>query len=203
MGGMGDLFSSSGFQFGMRGLMTGIQTGSGIANAQYNAAAMRMQAKSLEQQSDLTAYLIRKQYESEYNALVEQQEQQQSWNRVLAAKRGITGASADAVMQSYAMKAQKNLETLYYNAAMRTGQQSVQHASQIQALNAKAAQYDWQAASTLVGGALSLGGSILDGFSREMKGSTKQKPYAGLESSPAKFNMFSDDWDQGPLISLR
>jgi hypothetical protein len=98
MGGFGDFVTSSPVQFGVRGLATGWQTGSGIAHAQYNAAAMRMRADSLEQQSDIGAYLIRKQYESEYNALVEQQTQQQSWNRVLAAKRGITGASADATM---------------------------------------------------------------------------------------------------------
>ena len=185
MGGISEFLSSSGFQFGMRGIATGVQTGSGIAHAQYNAAAMRMQERSLEQQSDITAYLIRKQYESEYTQLMKEQERQQSWNRVMAAKRGITGASADVSMQSYAAKAQKNLETLYYNAAMRTGQQTLQQTSQISALNAKAAQYDWLAASTLVGGALSLGGSVLEGHTRDINKSTRQDPTAGLESGAA------------------
>lgn len=170
MGGFGSFISDNGFRQGMHGAVVGARTGAGIANAQYNASAMRMHARGLERQGDVTAYLIRKQYESEYDALQNSQERQQSMNRVLAVKRGITGASADAAMQSYAAQGRKNLETLYYNAAMRTGKQAVQTAAQTQSLRAKAAQYDWPAANTLVSGALSLSGSLLEGYSKEIQG---------------------------------
>ncbi|MDR2056568.1 MAG: hypothetical protein LBQ10_11995 [Desulfovibrio sp.] len=176
MGGMGDFFASSGARMGMRGAVTGFQTGSGIANAQYNAAAARMQAESLERQSKVTAWLIRKQYESEYRQLLQNQERQQSWNRVLAAKRGITGDSADATMQSYAAKGQKNLETLYYNAAMRTGKTSLEYGAKSSALYEKARQYDWLATSTLVGGVVSLGAGFFDQAAKDAKGT--ELPYA-------------------------
>jgi hypothetical protein len=172
---MGGSFASSSAQSAGRGAVTGFQTGSGIAQAQYNAASARMQAESLEQQSNVTAWLIRKQYENEYRQLLQNQEREQSWNRVLAAKRGITGDSADATMQSYAARGQKNLETLYYNAAMQTGKQSLEYGGKASALYEKARQYDWQATSTLIGGLINLGTGFFDQAVQDAGG--KEAPY--------------------------
>jgi len=169
-------------QYGMTGLTVGVKTGTGIANAMYNAAAMRMQAKAIQDQSNLQAYLIRVQYAAEYDKLKGEQDRQQSYNRVYAAKAGITGASANAAMQSYAGQAQKNLEVLYYNAAMKTGQQSLSAISQRNSLLAKAAQYDWQAVATGITGAVSLTGGILTDYTRQMAKTTTTDPTANLTS---------------------
>jgi len=182
MGGFGSIISSGDFQAGIRGLSTGIQTGTGIAHAEYNAAAMRMQAQSIEQQSDLTAFLLRKQYQSEYEVMKDNQDRQMSYNRVLAVTKGITGGSAVETMGSYAAKAQRNLDLLYYNFAMKTGQMSLQASAQASALNEKARQYDFQATTTLIGGITSLGGTLLGEYGRQLQGS-EQKPYASLEPS--------------------
>ena len=181
MGGFGDAVSSPMMQYGMQGLTKGMQTGAGIANAKYNAAAARMQAKAINQQSDIQAWLIREQYATEYKALRDQQNQQQSMNRVLQAKHGMTGASASEVMSSYAAKAQKNLEVLYYNAAMKTGQQSLAASTQREAMLEKARQYDWQAWQVGVAGVMNFGSGMLNEYAREMKGTTESKPYANLE----------------------
>lgn len=162
MGGMGSFFSSSGAQAAGRGANVGFQTGSAIAHAEYNAAAMRMQADSLRQQGDIQAYMIRNNYRKQYQELLDQQTQQQSMNRVIAMKRGITGASAAAVMGAYAAKGQKNLDQLYYNAAMQTAQNSLQTSSRVRALEEKARQYDWQAQSALIGGLINLGTGFFD-----------------------------------------
>ena len=74
MGGMAGIFASQGAQSAGRGAMTGYQTGSSIASAQYNAASLRQQADSLDQQNMVTSYLIRKQYESDYKMLLERQQ---------------------------------------------------------------------------------------------------------------------------------
>lgn len=166
MGGMGSAFNSfasdKGVQGGMMGLSNGLKTGSSIANAEYNAAAMRQQAESLQQQSSIQAYMIRNNYRKQYQELLDQQTRQQSMNRVLAMKNGITGASAAAVLGSYAAKGQKNLDQLYYNAAMQTAQNSLQTASRVHALEEKARQYDWQATANLIGGVVSLGTGMMD-----------------------------------------
>lgn len=162
MGSMAGMFASKGAQSAGNGAMTGYQTGSSIANAQYNAASLRQQADSLDQQNMVTSYLLRKQYESDYKTLLEKQQSQMSMNRVVAAKNGITGASADNVMQSYAAQGQKNLEQLYYNAAMQTGSMSLQYSSKATALRERASQYDWKATSALVGGLINLGTGYFD-----------------------------------------
>ena len=186
MGGAAGMFAGGGnfggamqhAQAAGQGASLGFATGGGIAQAEYNASAMRMQAKSLEAQSDITAHLLRKEYQSRYQAMLDEQTRQQSWNRVMAAKRGITGASADETMRTYAAKGQKNLETLYYNAAMNTGQQSLQYTSQAAALYEKARQYDWQGKSILLGGLVNLG---LGAFDQAMRSAGPQTPpYAGL-----------------------
>ena len=182
MGGFGEAVSSPMMQYGMQGLATGMKTGAGIANAKYNAAAARMQAKAIDRQSDIQAFLIREQYATEYKVLKAEQEQQQSMNRVLQAKHGITGASANEVMQSYSARAQKNLEVLYYNAAMKTGQSSLAHSAQREAMLEKARQYDWQMWQTAVGGVVDFGTGMLNEYTRELKGSTEAKPYDNLES---------------------
>lgn len=182
MGGFSGAIASPMLQYGMQGLSTGMQTGAGIASAMYNAASARMQAKAIEQQSNLQAYLIREQYATEYQTLKESQERQQSANRVMQAKYGITGASANAVMQSYAAKAQKNLETLYYNAAMKTGQQSLAASTQRNAMLEKARQYDWQAVQTGIAGVINLGSSFLDTYTKEISKTTEVDPTANIKS---------------------
>jgi len=162
MGSMAGMAASKGAQAAGKGASTGYQTGSTIANAQYNAASLRQQADSLDQQNMVTSYLIRKQYESEYKTLLEKQTAQMSMNRVVAAKNGITGASADNVMQSYAAQGQKNLEQLYYNAAMQTGSSSLQYSSKATALRERASQYDWKATSALIGGVLNFATGYFD-----------------------------------------
>lgn len=162
MGGMAGMFASKGAQAAGKGASTGYQTGSSIANAQYNASSLRQQADSLDQQNMVTSYLIRKQYESDYKTLLEKQTAQMSMNRVVAAKNGITGASADNVMQSYAAQGQKNLEQLYYNAAMQTGSMSLQYSSKATALRERASQYDWKATSALIGGVLNFATGYFD-----------------------------------------
>lgn len=173
MGGMGSFFASSGAQSAGRGAVIGLQTGSALANAQYNASSLRQQADSLDQQNMVTSYLLRKQYESDYQSLVQKQDAQMSMNRVVAAKNGITGASADNVMQSYAAQGQKNLEQLYYNAAMQTGSMSLQYSSKATALRERASQYDWKATSSVVGGMIGLGASYLDQSAKDAKGGTE------------------------------
>ncbi|MDY0258638.1 MAG: hypothetical protein RBR41_03100 [Desulfovibrio sp.] len=167
---MGSFFASSSAQSAGKGAVTGYQTGSSIANAQYNAAAMRMQADAQDEQTRLTGYLIRKQYESDYRTLVEKQEQQQSMNRVVAMKRGITGASATAVLSAHTAKGQQNLEQLYYNAAMKTGTMSLQNSARASGLRERANQYDWQATSSAVAGLVGFGAGVL---SLESKYGTK------------------------------
>lgn len=162
MGSMAGMFASKGAQAAGKGASTGYQTGSSIANAQYNASSLRQQADSLDQQNMVTSYLIRKQYESDYKTLLEKQIAQMSMNRVVAAKNGITGASADNVMQSYAAQGQKNLEQLYYNAAMQTGSMSLQYSSKATALRERASQYDWKATSALIGGVLNFATGYFD-----------------------------------------
>lgn len=173
MGSMAGMFASKGAQAAGKGASTGYQTGSSIANAQYNASSLRQQADSLDQQNMVTSYLIRKQYESDYKTLLEKQTAQMSMNRVVAAKNGITGASADNVMQSYAAQGQKNLEQLYYNAAMQTGSMSLQYSSKATALRERASQYDWKATSALIGGMIGLGASYLDQSAKDAKGGTE------------------------------
>lgn len=183
MGGMGGMFASQGAQAAGRGAMTGFQTGSGIAHAQYNAAAMRMQAKELLARSDLQAYMIRKQYQSEYQQLLDQQTADQSYNRVVAMKNGITGASAAAVLGSYAAKNRKNLQQLYYNAAMQTGAMSLQTGAQVAALQEKARQYDWQATSIAIGGAINLATGFFDQAIADSQNTTEANPMAGLNNT--------------------
>ncbi len=161
MGGMGEIIASPKAQYGMMGLTTGLSTGSSIANAQYNAAAMRMQADAQDEQTKLTGYLIRKQYEVDYRILMKKQEEQQSMNRVVAMKRGITGASATAVLSAHAAKGQQNLEQLYYNAAMKTGTMSLQNSARAAGLRERANQYDWQATSSAVAGLVGFGAGVL------------------------------------------
>ena len=173
MGSMAGMFASKGAQAAGKGASTGYQTGSSIANAQYNASSLRQQADSLDQQNMVTSYLIRKQYESDYKTLLEKQTAQMSMNRVVAAKNGITGASADNVMQSYAAQGQKNLEQLYYNAAMQTGSMSLQYSSKATALRERASQYDWKATSSVIGGMIGLGASYLDQSAKDAKGGTE------------------------------
>lgn len=198
MGGMGSMGGGSGGNFGGgyqqvaadigKGLSTGWATGSGVAQAQYNAAAMRQQAKSLDRQTELQAYLIRKQYESDYRQLLERQTQQQSMNRVVAMKRGITGASAVAVLSSYAAKNRQNLQQLYYNAAMQTGVIAMQNSSRASALRERARQYDWQATATLIGGALNLATGFFDTQIVQAKG-TGASPVSQVDSAELAVSM--------------
>ena len=181
MGGMGSFFASSGAQSAGRGAVTGFQTGSSIANAQYNASSLRQQADSLDQQNMVTSYLLRKQYESDYQSLVQKQDAQMSMNRVVAAKNGITGASADNVMQSYAAQGQKSLEQLYYNAAMQTGSMSLQYSSKATALRERASQYDWKATSALIGGVINLGAGYFDQAVKS--GSNTENPVSAVNSA--------------------
>jgi hypothetical protein len=99
------------------------------------------------------------------------------------------------------MKAQKNLETLYYNAAMKTGQASLQASSQAAALREKARQYDWQAQQTLISGALSFGVSMLDGYAKSNKGTTDVKPYASLKGDDASVHTAIQDSLFGGSVS--
>ena len=183
MGGMGGMFASQGAQAAGHGAMVGFQTGSGIAHAQYNAAAMRMQAEELRARSDLQAYMIRKQYQSEYQQLLDQQTADQSYNRVVAMKNGMTGASAAAVLGSYAAKNKKNLQQLYYNAAMQTGAQALQTGAQVAALEEKARQYDWQATSIAIGGAINLATGFFDQAINNAQNTTNENPIAGLNTT--------------------
>lgn len=192
MGGIGDFFAKSSVQAAGRGAMTGFQTGSSIAHAQYNAAAMRMQADSLRQQSAIQAYMIRKNYETEYQQLLDKQAMEQSMNRVVAMKRGITGASAAAVLGAYAAKGQKNLDQLYYNAAMQTAQSSLKHSSQINALEEKARQYDWQASSALIGGLINLGTGFFDQAISE-KADGKVDPTKQFDNEKPDWNAVADE----------
>ena len=154
MGGMGSMIASQASQDTFTGLSTGWNIGSGYNRARYNASAMREQAASLEAQTQLQGELIAARYRRQYNELQYKQEMQMSSNRVYALKNGITGASAANVLGSYAAKGKKNLQTLYYNAAMQAGALAYQNGARIASLKEKARQYDWQATMTLVGGAL-------------------------------------------------
>lgn len=175
--------ASSGMQYGMMGLTTLSQTAGNVQSSVYNAASLRMQAKAIKDQSNLQAYLIRQQYANEYEELKAQQEYQQSANRVAQMKHGITGASANTVMQAYAAKGQANLNRLYYNAAMATGQQSLQASSQRQALLEKARQYDWKATQSAVAGVIQLGSGAITQYTKDM-GNTGSA-YANLEAGAA------------------
>lgn len=146
----GDMFSLAAI-----GLNSGMQIGSGIATAQYNAAASKAAAKNAEQQSGINADLIRRQYTENYRELVSRNERQAAENQVVALKRGITGASADAAMQSYAARGQRNLERLYSSTAMRTGGLSLQYGQRIQQLSAVSRQYEWNLGYAVAGGMLS------------------------------------------------
>ena len=204
MGGFGDAVSSPMAQYGMQGLAIGMQTGSGIANAMYNAEAMRMSARAVEEQSNLQSYLIREQYLSEYKALQKEQEYQQSANRVNQMKYGIRGASANAVMQSYAAKAQKNLEELYHNAAMSTGSQALSASAQRAALLEKARQYDWQAVQVGVAGVLNFGSGMLNTYTKQLHNTTDVDPLAALESGTPNdltVDIASDTWVTGSLVN--
>lgn len=180
---MGGMMASSGMQYGMMGLTTAAQTAGAVQSSMYNAASLRMQAKAISSQSDLQAYLIRQQYKQEYEDLKNAQTQQQSINRVAQMKHGITGASANEVMQSYAAQGQKNLNRLYYNAAMQTGQQSLQAASQRQALLEKARQYDWKATQSAIAGVIQLSSGAITQYTKDM-GNTGSA-YANLEAGAA------------------
>lgn len=189
-GGLSGAFSSSGVQGGLMGLSTGLQTGAAINNARYNAASLRQQADSLVGVSNLQAYMTRQKYADDYRMLQLAQERQLSANRVDQVKHGISGGSANVVMQSYAAKGQKNLEALYYNAAMETGQQSIALSNQREALLERARQYDWKATQSAVAGALNFAGGALSLSAAQSKGEGI-KPYAGLEgTSPANENYF-------------
>ena len=157
----GNFASDQGVQMGMSGAFVGIQTGMGIANARYNASVADAAAKSAEQQSQVNAYLIQKQYEADYRSLNSMQEQQAAENQVLAAKRGITGDSANASMQAYAGKDQRNKERLFYNAAMQTGANSIQAAQESARMRATAADYRWKAIEAGITGAVRAGTSFL------------------------------------------
>ena len=184
MGGMGGSIASQSAQATGRGISMGWQTGSGIAHAQYNAEAMRMQADSLRQQSNVQAYMIRNSYSKQYQQLLEQQTAQQSMNRAIALKRGITGASAAEVLGSYAAKGQKNLDQLYYNAAMQTAQSAVQYGDKINALEEKARQYDWQATQILIGGIINLATGYFDQAVQD--GGTQVDPTAQFDMQKAQ-----------------
>lgn len=172
--------ASPSMQYGISATGTVLSTASNISTSLYNAASARAQAKAIESQSNLQAYLIRKQYTQEYEELQAQQNAQQSANRVAQMKHGITGASANEVMQSYAAKNQKNLNILYYNAAMKTGQQSLQAMSQMSAMKEKARQYTTQAVQHGVAGAISLSSGAIRNQARQL-GSTVN-PVDNLES---------------------
>ncbi len=154
MGGMGSMIASQASQDTFTGFSTGWNIGSNYQHARYNASAMREQANSLAALTDLQTELIAARYRRQYKDLQYKQEMQQSSNRVYALKNGITGASAANVLGSYAAKNTKNLQTLYYNAAMEAGALAYQSGSRIASIKEKARQYDWQATMTLVGGAL-------------------------------------------------
>jgi hypothetical protein len=157
MGGMmGSMFASQTSQDIFTGASTGWNIGSGYNRAKYNASAMREQAASLTAQMQLQTELIAARYRRQYKELQYKQEMQASANRVYALKNGITGASAANVLGSYAAKGKKNLQTLYYNAAMEAGALAYQNGARIASLKEKARQYDWQANMTLVGGAINL-----------------------------------------------
>jgi transcriptional regulator of aromatic amino acid metabolism len=143
------------------GLSTGIKTGTGIANAQYNAASYRQAAQSQMEEGRIQGWLIEKQYAAEFKDMVSKQERIASMNRVMASKGGITGNSADAVLQSYAAKDQRNLERLYYNAAMQTANVSIQTGNKVNALYEKARQWDWNATNQLIGGIVGTGKMLL------------------------------------------
>ena len=168
MGGFGEMAASPMARYGMMGAAKGAETGSGIANAMYNAASLRQQAKAVTAQSDLTSYLIREQYAQDYRTLREQQVRQQSMNRVLQAKHGISGTSASEVMQTYAAKQQKNLNALYYNAAMKTGQQSLVRSEQRNMMLEKARQYDWKAKQVAVSGLLNFASGALNQYGKDL-----------------------------------
>jgi hypothetical protein len=161
---MGAMFGAMGAQFADKeaeGAQQGLAIGSQIAAAEYNANAMKAARKGLEEQTRLQTWLLEKAYESDYRKLLSSQEQQFAWNQVVAQKRGITGESANATMQSYAMKSQRNMETLYYNTAMKVGEASMQNVKQIQALRERERQYRWQATMGWISmGVAAVAGSI-------------------------------------------
>ena len=207
MGGMGGSIAQTAAKDVGTGLSNGWRIGSGYANAQYNAASLRQQAESVQNDAkyaafrvmadaDWQAHLISKQYQSEYSRLLEEQTRQQSMNRVYAMKRGITGASASAVMGAYAAKGQRNLDTLYYNAAMRTaavgakaGQEVTASARsaylQAAALEEKARQYDWLGTQTLIGGALQLATGFFESAITEASG-PNESPIAQVSKEEGK-----------------
>lgn len=196
MGGMGGaiggFLSNTGTQFGMQGLSTGIQTGSSIAHAEYNAAAMRQQADSLRQQSAIQAYMIQNSYRKQYQQLLDQQKAQQSMNRAIALKRGITGASAAEVLGSYAAKGQKNLDQLYYNAAMQSASSAIQYGGKINSLEEKARQYDNQAMQSLIGGVINLGTGLMNTYTKNS--GAKVNPNDQFDQQQA--DAMRPDWNQ-------
>jgi hypothetical protein len=128
--------------------------------------------------------------------MVSGQERQAAMNAVVAAKRGIAGDSANAVMQAYAMKGQRNLERLYYNAAMQTGQETMQVAAQASQLREKARQYKWQAKSILIQGAIGLAAGFKDYQTQTTQ--PQEAPYSMWDertpSPSSNFSMWEERW---------
>jgi hypothetical protein len=149
---MGGMSSASSMNNIVENFGKGFEWGSAYATAEYNANAMKNAAESLENKANISNWLLQKQYASDYRSLVSQQERQMAMNQVVAAKRGITGDSANAVMQAYAMQGQLNLERLYYNLAMKTASTAGQYGAQINAYKEKERQYRWQGTALIVKG---------------------------------------------------
>jgi len=192
------------------GLSTGWNIGSGYQHARYNASAMEEQASSLIAQTQLQADLIASRYRRQYKELQYKQEMQMSSNRVYALKNGITGASAANVLGSYAAKNTKNLQTLYYNAAMEACSLAYQNGARIASLKEKARQYNWQATMTLVGGAL----SFATGYFKNNMPTSKLDP-TGYDDGVLEDNAIRDEgmssngqesamwtwWNAGPSLT--
>lgn len=165
-------------QGGIMGLTIGSQMGSSFATAQYNKSAMNAAAESTEEQGRLAALLIQKKYETDYRELSSQQERQAAANQAVAAKRGITGGSAEAAMSSYAAKDQRNKARLYHNAAMQTGAQSLQTSSLVNQYKEKARQYAYQGQNAIVSGLISMGAGGVSLAAKYMTG--KESPVESL-----------------------
>ena len=179
------------------GLSTGWNIGSNYQHARYNASAMREQAASLEALNTLQGELIAARYRRQYKELQYKQEMQMSSNRVYALKNGITGASAANVLGSYAAKNTKNLQTLYYNAAMQAGSMAYQNGARIANLKERARQYDWQATMTLVGGAI----NFATGYFKNNMPTSKFDP-TGYDDGVLEDNAIRDEgmWSESPLL---
>lgn len=190
--------------YSMMGLSSGMEMGSSIASSHNNANSSRVKAKSVLAQSELNADLIRRQYAVDYRELASRQERVAAARQVAALKHGSTGDSANAAMQAHAAKDQLTKDRLYHTTAIRTGHMSLQAAGQARELLERARQYDWQATTTVVNGALNTGMVMIDYARKNPGASSASDPVSAANAATAGGNpgQYIQQWgflDYGPF----